>query len=371
MSSRQPTLIASVASLRRLIAHVSELDRLGVDTEFHAERRYRPELMLVQLADDEGNAWIVDPRSVDIRPLAEAMSGRTWVVFAADTDLELLAALGGRPSTLHDPQRLAGLAGHAWPRSLADLCAAELGLEVDKAPALSDWSRRPLSESQRAYAADDALLALRLWDALAARVAPERVAWAVEDGDELIEAAGRPVDPDQRWLRMRIAPRLDRQARSALHRLAAWREAAAREAGQPPWSLLPDAHMLDLARRRPADLDAIRAHRRMHRGSIRKHGQTWLTLIHAAPDAETPPAPPTDREVRAALLTLAAHAIGRARQVSPHLLFTDRWTDRVLAEGPSALTGWRATVAREPLSALLSGSLAMTNTDWTPDFVTV
>ena len=366
MSTHRPRLVASQPALRRLIDHLGTVDRIGVDTEFHAERRYRPELMLVQIADDQGNAWLADPRAIDLRPLAAAMSGRIWVAFAADTDVALLTALGGRPTAIHDPQRLAGLAGHDWPRSLADLCHAELGQQIDKTPALTDWSSRPLTDAQVAYAADDARLALRLWDALEARVPPERVRWAIEDGAALLARAGEPTDPDRRWLRLHVAPRLDLQARAALHRLAAWRETQAEATNQPPWSVLPDAHMLDLARRPPADLQAILTHRRMHKGSIRKFGQQWLTMIHAPPEPDTPPAPPHDRALRTTVLNLLSHTIGHAQQIAPRLLLTDEWTARVVEDGPAALTGWRSEIMLEPLLSVIIGESSIRLPDWCP-----
>jgi ribonuclease D len=371
MDAHMPTLVASAPALRRLVEHVTGLERVGLDTEFHAERRYRPELMLVQLADDTGRTWLVDPKAVDLRPLAEALSGRVWVAFAGDTDVALLMALGGRPAALHDPQRLAGLTGYAWPRSLADLCAAELGVQLDKAPALSDWSRRPLSETQRRYAADDAVMALRLWDALAARADERRLRWAIEEGAEVLEAAARPPDPDARWLRLRVAPRLDEQARAAMHRLSAWREDEARREGQPPWSVLPDAQLLDLARRRPADIEAIRAHRRMHKGKVRKHGAAWLRMIHAEPGPDTPPAPPADRDVRVAALALAAHAIGGELGIAPRLLLPEPWADRVAVHGPGALRGWRMEAVGDRLERLISGSAALALPSWAPGLIQV
>lgn len=366
MTMPSPRLVDSQPELQQLCAHVRSLDRVGLDTEFHAERRYRPELMLIQIADDQGGMWVADPKALDLRPLAAALSGRTWVAFAAETDVSLLGRLGGRPRALHDPQRLAGLAGHEWPRSLADLCKAELGVTLDKAPALSDWSRRPLNATQLRYAADDARMAMALWDALVARTRSERVDWAIEDGEAVLGQAADPVDPDARWLRMRIAPRLDEQARAAMQRLSAWRDAEAQAADQPPWSILPDAHLLDLARRQPSSLGALHAHRRMNRGKIRKYGEQWLRLIHAPPDDGTPPAPPADRAVRESILAIGGEAIGRTHGVAPGLLFTAFWRDRVLREGPSALRGWRATLAADSLEALLAGRAVLSAAGWRP-----
>lgn len=363
MSASSPTLVRTDAQLDALCRALETLDRVGVDTEFHAERRYRPQLLLVQLAADDGRTWLVDPLAVDPAPLAEALSRPTWVAFAADTDAALLHRLGARPTTLLDPQRLAGLVGHGFPRSLADLCAAELDVPVDKAPAMSDWSRRPLADHQLRYAALDAVLALRLWDALAARASEERRAWAEAEGRAILDAAGAPADPDARWRRLRVAPRLDDAARSALHRLSAWREALAAAEDQPPWSLLSDGLMLDLARRPPRSLGELAGHRRVPRRLIKSHGSTVLHLVQAEAGAPIPPPIRPDRAVRAAALRTWSHAAGASAGIAPLLLLPEDVLDAVAEEGEACLTGWRRAVCGAPLAAFFAGRSAL---QWGP-----
>ena len=108
----------------------------------------------------------------------------------------------------------------------------------------------------------------------------------------------------------------------------------------------------------------------MNRGKIRKYGEQWLRLIHAPPDDGTPPAPPADRAIRESILTVGAHAIGRTNGVAPGLLLTEFWRERVLHAGPSALRGWRAALAADPLEALLEGRATIGAAGWRPTLVT-
>src|SRR5690606_38108906 len=71
--------------------------------------------------------------------------------------------LAGVVDTLRVSRKLRGSkidGGH----SLKAVCARELGIALDKSEQVSDWSQRPLSQRQVAYAALDAEVLLRLYE---------------------------------------------------------------------------------------------------------------------------------------------------------------------------------------------------------------
>ncbi|MDQ1395779.1 MAG: ribonuclease, partial [Acidimicrobiaceae bacterium] len=154
-----PPLVEDQSSFERdVVAPLLELDEAGsyaLDTEFHRERTYWPHLALVQLAWAE-TIVVVDPLSVDIRPLKAVLEGpATCLAHAADQDLEVLRhACRATPSRLFDTQLAAGFVGMASP-SLVSLVEKLLGTRLPKGDRLTDWSRRPLTESQLSYAASD------------------------------------------------------------------------------------------------------------------------------------------------------------------------------------------------------------------------
>src|SRR5262249_43182502 len=128
--------------------------RYALDTEFHRERTYWPRLALVQVAWPAGETGpaggaLVDPLAVDVAPLSNVLAGPgLMVAHAAEQDLEVLEQACGRgPTRLFDTQIAAGFAGHG-SSSLAGLLQAFLGVQVAKGDRLTDWRRRPLTDSQ-------------------------------------------------------------------------------------------------------------------------------------------------------------------------------------------------------------------------------
>ncbi len=104
-----PPLVATDAGLAELIAVLAAEPRYALDTEFHRERTYYPQLALIQLAW-EGGLALVDPVAVDVAPLAQVLDGPGVGIFhAAEQDLEVLERACGtvparRSSTPRSPR---------------------------------------------------------------------------------------------------------------------------------------------------------------------------------------------------------------------------------------------------------------------------
>src|SRR5262249_23751880 len=154
-------------------------DWYALDTEFHRERTYYPRLALVQLAwaDD---IVLIDPLAVDVTPLAAILDGDGLALLhAADQDLEVLErACGTVPARMFDTQLAAGFLGFGTP-SLSVLVERLLSIRLPKSDRLTDWTERPLTPTQRTYAAADVAHLAALHDKLHERlVSVGREAWA-------------------------------------------------------------------------------------------------------------------------------------------------------------------------------------------------
>src|SRR5262249_7273339 len=127
----------------------------AVDTEFHRERTYYPHVALVQLRWADVTA-LVDPLVVDLAPLADLLeSDALPILHAADQDLEVFRrSCGVLPTRMFDTQIVANFAGFSTP-SLSTLSERLVGVKLPKGDRMTDWTRRPLTEGQRAYAAAD------------------------------------------------------------------------------------------------------------------------------------------------------------------------------------------------------------------------
>ena len=126
-----------------------------LDTEFHREKTYFPQLALVQIATSQ-RIVIIDPLMVDMKLLRPLFDGPGMcVLHAAQQDLDVMAqSCGYIPSRMLDTQLCAGFLGYSQP-SLASLLQSYLKVIVPKGDRLTDWLRRPLTKDQLTYAASD------------------------------------------------------------------------------------------------------------------------------------------------------------------------------------------------------------------------
>jgi ribonuclease D len=352
-------LVQDPAGLAAAIAAFKAATRLAVDTEFHAERRHHPELMLVQVNDFSGNTWIIDPLSVDISSLGPALAAKPMIVHSGTHDLEILwRETGHLPTDVFDVQLAAGLVGLGHPLRLSDLVSTVLQHPMDKSVTLSDWSKRPITPAQLAYAAADVEVLGELAEALQVELEElGRTHWVKEECNTLLETAKEPDATQHTWVNWDIMPRLNATVQRTLGCLFEWRNQKGRDKNQPANFMLSDGLALDIARRQPISLPALAANRRIPQGLIRRMGPEIIAVVRHVDDHEIdlPPVPTIIDQRRAKALMLWSEAWGLEHRVAPKLLMSLTLAHAVARDGIDALTGWRAEALAEPLSAFLSG----------------
>jgi len=342
----------------------------ALDTEFHRERTYYAQLALLQLAWD-GQIALVDPLAVDVRPLnALLTSDATCVMHAASQDLEILErACGALPTRLVDTQVAAGFVGMGSP-GLGVLLQRRLGLHVAKADRLSDWLRRPVSDTAAAYAAADVAHLAELWASLRDELEQRgRLGWALDECDELRRRHGEPVAPELAWWRIKEARRLRGKARGVAQCVAAWRERRARELDRPVRHILPDLAVVAIAERPPrqrGDLDKVRSLDGRHlRGGA---GESLLAAVEqgvALPEDAVfdPPRDGVDSTFRPAVTLASAWVSQLARDADlDAALIATRADIELLVRGDTSsrlCSGWREQVAGTPVRRLLTGDAAL------------
>ena len=231
---REARLIQDPGELEAALFRLRSSDRLALDTEFMRERTYHAQLCLVQIAT-ESDCYLIDPLvGLDLAPLHELLQDRSKlkILHAARQDLEVLLQSGGAvPGPLFDTQVAAALLGFPPQVGYAELVARQLGHSIDKGQTRTDWSRRPLTPAQIAYAADDVRHLLTLHtDLQAALVAKGRADWVAEEAAAYENPALYRTDPALAWRRLkglnRLRParavggaRAGRLARTARHRI--------------------------------------------------------------------------------------------------------------------------------------------------------
>ena len=142
---------------------------VAVDLEFDKNRyRYGFNLCLIQIATHE-HCYIIDPlkKGLDISGLFAVLENPSIqkVTFAFNEDLRLLHSLGCFPKNVFDISVASKLMNYP-PASLKNILADVLDIDISKAAQTSNWFKRPLTDGQIQYAAQDVLFLFQLKEAL-------------------------------------------------------------------------------------------------------------------------------------------------------------------------------------------------------------
>ena len=338
--------------------------RIGLDTEFIRERTWWPHLALAQIAVHD-EILLVDTQ---VPGVAQALrdilldEGITKVMHSASEDLiALLHACDAVPEPLFDTQVAAAIAGIAAGAGYQRLVADVTGVSLGKGETRSDWSRRPLSDAQLAYAADDVRHLFQLHDHLQARLeALGRLDWLREDCARMV-ANARDTSLE-RWphLPIRSAQYLDRAGQLRLLRLLRWRDAWAREHDRPRGWVLDNELASTIARTPPADPAALTALLERHPRAPKKlAGELWQALATPLADEAQAPAIRIDDRDKRVLRRLqdAVAAESAALGLPDGVLASRRKLEALMDEGDwSAFGGWRRERLEPVLAPLLAGS---------------
>jgi ribonuclease D len=362
------TIVADPEALETLVAEVAEQDSYGFDTEFHTERTYVPDLALIQIAW-AGKTALVDPLAVDPAPLARVFGGPgVAVVHAASQDLDvLMAACGVIPATVFDTQIVAGFLGLSTP-SLSRLVEQMLGVSLPKADRLSDWLVRPISARQITYALNDVAYLLELRDVLTEKLrALGRLEWALSECEQVLSDRTVARVPEEAWWKLGDIRGMSRRSRAVAQEVAAWRERTAAESNRPRRMVLSDLGLLALSQRPPRNGDELRAIRGID-GRHLAQGRAAEIMQAVERGLELPPEqirmPAEGRDAPAAPAAVAVCS-GLVRQIADDLDFdqsllaTRADIAQLLCGEPSRLdTGWRRSIAGDPLRRLIGGEVA-------------
>ncbi len=357
--------------------------RLGIDTEFVGEGRYRPLLCLVQIAVDTPSHGVrvelLDPLvdAFDPTPLAAVLADPAIeiVLHAARQDVALLKrSWGTEIRNVFDTQLAAGFAGLRAQMGYDALLREMLRVNLQKSASFTRWEQRPLSEEQRRYAAEDVQHLLQLSVAIQNRLVDlGRLDWAIEECRGL-EDVDDSRDPDVLFAKLSRVDSLDPAQRAVALRLLRWREHEAAEADRPPSTVLQDQTLVELAKRRPRSRDRLKQIRGINEATLHRRGERLLKAIAEGRDAEpipvtrerTPRQDPVDPELVALTETLV-RTRANEEQLAYELLASRADLQRVIASWRDGLPtpdvrtvrGWRGELVGQDILALLNGELRL------------
>ncbi len=366
LENRTMEIIKTTDALQAACTAFAEFDYVTVDTEFLRETTFWPKLCLIQMANPE-QAVIVDVlcEDLDLAPFFALMKDESVVkVFhAARQDIEIIVHQAGFvPHPVFDTQVAAMVCGFGDSVSYDQLVAKITGKRIDKTSRFTDWSRRPLTDKQLAYALADVTHLRDVYRFLNANLDEQnRTDWVREEMEVLTSHATYDLKPEDAWRRLKLRVRKPTDF-SVLIKLAEWREHTARERDVPRNRVLKDDAIYELAAQQPADQKALSALRTIPRGFEKSRAaQEILAAIRAAkavPPEDLPKLPrgkpaPDGSSAAVDLLKVLLKMTSEENGVAAKVIATVDDLEKLAADDDAdvvALKGWR----RE-----LFGSLAL------------
>jgi ribonuclease D len=369
------------SELSSLADQIRDAGRFGIDTEFMGEGRYRTLLCLVQVSvpvGDEVRVEVIDPldESIDPSPLAEVLADPEIevIMHAARQDVALLRRVWHTEVTnLFDTQVAAGFAGLRAQAGYESLLSELLGVRLPKTASYTKWDKRPLSPEQVEYAREDVLHLFQLTDAIKRRLqAQGRLEWAREECRAL-ESVSDERDLDTIFERLPRVAGLDARSRAVARELVEWREGLAASQDRPVQSVLADAALVELAKRKPDSRKALENIRGINPGNLRRRGDDIIDVISRGRDREPIPFEgerrPGPHPGDAPLIALA-EAIVRSRvteaELAYELVASRADLQAILTAARSGgdasvrtLEGWRKELVGDELLALLRGERSL------------
>ena len=376
MTDNSLTPITEQSALEDLCGKLAESDFICVDTEFHRETTYWPELCLVQ-ASAPGVEGLIDPlaEDLDIGPFLDliAMDNRVKVFHAARQDIEIFNRLIGHPpGPIFDTQVAAMALGYGDSISYDNLVQRVVRRQIDKSSQFTDWMRRPLSQKQLIYALGDVTHLRDIYLIMREELEKSgRMNWVREEMADLEDPAKYDTDPMNAWQRLKLRkPKKDYAA--IVVAVAAWRERLAQELDKPRRRILKDDAIQEIAAQKPRNENDYSQLRAVPSGFIRsKHGQGLMEAVIEAIDNPDKFAPELEPRVQNAqipagapeLLKVLLKHVSDEHNVVPRLIANAADIDRIArgetSEDIAAMTGWRFDMFGKKAQALLNGQLAV------------
>lgn len=362
--------IDSQDEFEQLVQQWSASDEIALDTEFHREKTYYPRLALLQVGW-AGKVALIDPIKIDLAPLKQLFSCPVLVVLHAGIqDLEILSrVVGAVPAKIFDTQLAAGFIGYSNP-SLALLSERILGIALPKGDRLTDWTKRPLSQSQLRYAASDVSNLIELKHVIEQDlIRMNRLDWALDESRILLERDRSQVPLERAWWKIRECKHLKGDSRKVAQTLAAWREERAARLDIPPRYVIPDLAIAVISQDMPNSVSRLGTLRGVeHRHLANGVDQEIINAVNLGrllPD-EALMLPVTEEgdknlKVISSLATLWVGQLAQHLKVDPALLATRSDISEYLrGDSRSRLsTGWRNDVLGVALSKMARGELAV------------
>lgn len=250
-----PILVQDPRGLARLLEDLDRQTEVAVDTEADSFFSYRDKVCLIQITA-ESRDYLVDPLAgFDLAPLGRVFADETKTKVFHDGEYDVLILkrdYGFRFKRLFDTRVAAATLGSASP-GLASVLRDYFSIELDKSMQRSNWGQRPLSDKQIRYARLDTHFLLDLMRHQRPELERHGRAMIVDGECQRLEQllpSETVFDPDD-YIKIKGARALPPLGRQALRELFVLRESIACNEDQPPFRILNNETLIEIAQTLP------------------------------------------------------------------------------------------------------------------------
>jgi ribonuclease D len=367
-------LITTTDDLAAVCGRMAKHPFVTVDTEFLRETTYYPLLCVAQMASPE-EAVVVDALAtgLDLSPLFALMASKsvTKVFHAARQDIEIVWNMAKTiPHPIVDTQVAAMVLGYGDSISYDQLVQRITGDTLDKSHRFTDWTRRPLSDAQIAYALSDVTHLRDVYLKLATDLEKRgRSNWVEAEMEVLTSPETYRADPERAWERLKSRVRKPKEL-AVLMEVAAWREREAQTRDVPRGRVIKDDVIGDIAVQAPTSIERLGHLRSLPKGFERSRwGEQIIEAVKRGLGRDLKTLPRLDRFRAAAngtatveLLKVLLRMTAERHGVAAKVIATVDDLDRIAADDDAdvpALRGWRRDLFGEKALALKQGRLAL------------
>jgi ribonuclease D len=366
--------ITTTPELAATCGRMASYPFITVDTEFLRETTYYPLLCVAQIASAE-EAVVIDALApgIDLSPFYALMANDkvTKVFHAARQDIEIVwHAAKLIPHPIFDTQVAAMVLGYGDSISYDQLVQRITGDTLDKSHRFTDWTRRPLSDAQLAYAISDVTHLRDVYLALVEDLKRRgRVDWVEDEMRVLTSPETYRMEPENAWQRLKTRVRKPKEL-AVLIEVAAWREREAQTRDVPRSRVLKDDVIADIAVHAPTTTEKLRTLRSLPKGFERSRWGEAIVATVSRGLARDPKTLPLQSRAQSAanggatveLLKVLLRMISERHHVAAKVIATVDELERIAADDSAdvpALNGWRRELFGEMALALKHGKLAL------------
>ncbi|MCX5905698.1 MAG: HRDC domain-containing protein [Deltaproteobacteria bacterium] len=295
--------VETLSHLEQIAKVLEQAEIIGFDLEADSMYHYFEKVCLIQVAT-ENTSYVLDPLAVkDLSPLNPIFSNpRIRKVFhGADYDIRsLYRDFQIKVENLFDTQLACKFLGFK-ETGLEALLRSRFHVDLNKKFQRADWSERPLSPEMVEYAAMDGRYLISLARMLEKELNEKsRLSWVEEECRLMTQVRFTGPNHEPLYLRVKGASHLDPRSLAVLEALLQFREAQAKKMDRPPFKVIRNEALLELAQKKPLALEELEACKVLSQKQVDRYGTRMLQEIPrvlAIPDQDLPAYPREARRV--------------------------------------------------------------------------